>query len=94
MQFSYLARRTAESEGSIYRLVFREREDTISLPQVVGQLAVVSTDQFEEEIDRTWAIYPLVGTTESRLEVIQPYSKLWPTPQVGDVIQFYGTWFI
>lgn len=90
--FRMLASRTSESAGSIYRLVFTEDTGIITFPQIVGEMAIVSTDVVEE--DRTWAIYPIVGTPEGRLETIAPYTKLWPSPMVGDVLQFYGTWFI
>lgn len=90
VEFRWAATRTSIAGDDIYRLVFTDREDTITTPQLVGELAVIKTSG----ADRTWAVYSLVGTPEGTLEPIDPYSKSWQTQSAGDVLQFTGTWFI
>jgi len=95
IQFRYAGMRVNDSPGAVYRLVFPEREDTITVPQVVGDMAVVvTTPGTEDDPERSWAIYPLVGTPEGRLETPDPFSQNWPVTASGDVVQFAGTWFI
>lgn len=93
VSFVFAAKRTGGSSGNIYRLSFPFREDTITTPQTVGEMAIV-TVLSEDPFERQWAIYPLVGTPEGRLESLQPYDNMWPETSVGDIVHIRGTWFI
>jgi len=90
VNFSFVARRRSESSGTTYRLHFPNREDNIEYPQIVGDMAIVSS----AGSDRMWAMYTAIGVPEHRLEIASPEAKLWPPSNTGDVVQFNGTWFI